>query len=88
MQKVGPSCFNEQDKVCHMLQLYRQISRVNQMMYLSLVKDVHRGQKLTIDFFKNFESTILVVTFSISRKKVCLPWFPGGHFLRGLMTKS
>ena len=51
------------------------------------VKDVHRGQRLTTDFFKPFELTILVVTISISRKKIFLPWFPGGHFLRGLITK-
>ena len=37
-------------------------------------------------FFKLFELTILVVTISISRKKKCLPWFPGGHFLRGLIV--
>ena len=52
------------------------------------IKDVHRRQKLTTDFLKLFELTILVVTISISRKKICLPWFPGGHFLRGLITKS
>ena len=34
------------------------------------------------------ELTILAVNISISRKKVCLQWFPGGHFLRGLITKS
>ena len=33
------------------------------------VKDVHRRQKLTTDFFKLFELTILDVTISISRKK-------------------
>ena len=38
--------------------------------------------------FRLFELTILVMTISISRKKLCLPWFPGGHFLRGLITKS
>ena len=43
---------------------------------------------MTTDFFKRFELTVLVVNISISRKKICLPWFPGGHFLRGLITKS
>ena len=52
------------------------------------VKDVHRRQKLTTDFFKIFELTNLVVNISISRKKICLPWFPGGPFLRGLIRKS
>ena len=52
------------------------------------LKDVHRRQKLTTDFFSLLELTILVVNISISRKKICLPWFPGGHFLRGLITKS
>ena len=39
-------------------------------------------------FFKFFELIILVVTISISRKRIYLSWFPGGHFLRGLITKS
>ena len=55
---------------------------------LFLFKDVHRRQKLTTDFFKPFELTILVVNILISRKRICLPWFPGRHFLRGLITKS
>ena len=38
-------------------------------------------------FFKPFELTILVVNMSISRNKKCLPWFPGGHFLKGLDNK-
>ena len=33
------------------------------------LKDVHRQQKLTTDFFKLFELTILVVNISISKKK-------------------
>ena len=33
------------------------------------VKDVHRRQKMTTDFFKVLELTILVVTISISRKR-------------------
>ena len=55
------------------------------------VKDVHRRQKLTTDFFKLFELTSLVVTTSISRKKYACCGFRGGggcHFLRGLITKS
>ena len=52
------------------------------------ITHTHRRQKLTTDFFKRFEFTILVVTISISRKKICLLWFLGGHFLRGLITKS
>ena len=47
-------------------------------------KEVHHRQKLTTDFFKLFELTILVVTISIARKNM----LPGGHFLRGLITKS
>ena len=57
-------------------------------VYLPYIKDVRRRQKLTTDFFQTFELTILVVNISISRKKICLPWFPGGHFLKGLITKS
>ena len=56
--------------------------------FLCLLKDVHRRQKLTTDFSQTFELTILVVNISISRKKIGLPWFTGGHFLRGLITKS
>ena len=52
-------------------------------MKVGQVKDV---QKLTTDFFKLFELTILVVTISISRKKICLPWFPGSSF-KGLDNK-
>ena len=51
------------------------------------VKDVHRRQKLTTDFFKLFELTILVVNISISRKKM-LTLVSRGSFLRGLITKS
>ena len=58
------------------------------MTFVSPFKEVHRRQKLTTDYFKLFELTILVVTISISRKKICFPWFPGDHFLRGLITKS
>ena len=55
----------------------------------SRLKDVHRRQKLTTDFFKLFELTILVVTISISRKKIfTYLGFQVGHFLRGLITKS
>ena len=41
-------------------------------------------------FFKLFELTILVVSISISRKKNMLSMVSGGggHFLRGLITKS
>ena len=53
---------------------------------VSLIKDVHRRQKLMTVFFKFYELTVLVVTISISRKiKYAVP---GGHFLRGLITKS
>ena len=38
-------------------------------------------------FFKLFELTILVVTILISRKKICLPWFPGGSSFKGLDDK-
>ena len=51
------------------------------------VKDVHRRQKLTTDFFKLFELTILVVTISISRKRM-LSVVSGVSFLRGLIAKS
>ena len=35
----------------------------------SFFKDIHRRQKLTTDFFKLLELSILVVNISISRKK-------------------
>ena len=44
------------------------------------IKDPHRRQKLTTNFLKLFELTILIVNISISRQKDCLPWFPEGHF--------
>ena len=28
------------------------------------------------------------MNISISKKRISLPWFPGSHFLRGLITKS
>ena len=44
------------------------------------LKDVHRRHKLTTDFFKLFELTILVVTISISSKKIILTMVSrGGH---------
>ena len=61
------------------------ISRKNGRCWL---KDVHRRQKLTTDSFQTFELTILVVTISISRKKIYLPCFLGYHILKGLITKS
>ena len=51
-------------------------------------KDVNRRQKLTTDFFKLFELTILVEDISISRKKEYgYRGFQGGHFLRGFDNK-
>ena len=67
--------------------MYR-IGSKNLLLIRAVFKVVHRRQKLTTDFLKLFELTSLVVTISISRKKICLPWIPGGHFLRGLITKS
>ena len=43
-------------------------------------KDVHRRQKLTTDFFKLFELTILAVIISISRKKNAYHGFEGVTF--------
>ena len=49
-------------------------------------KDVHRRQKLTTDFFKLFELTILVVTISISKKNT-LTVVSKGSFFKGLDNK-
>ena len=47
----------------------------------SLTSDLFkRGWKLTTDFFRFFELTILVVIISISRKKIYLPCFSGAPF--------
>ena len=51
------------------------------------IKDVHRRQELTTDFFKLFQLTILVVTISISRKKNMLTVVSGGSFFKGLDNK-
>ena len=45
-----------------------------------LFMDVHRRQKLTTDFFKPFELTILVVNISISRQKYAYRGFQGVIF--------
>ena len=50
------------------------------------LKDVHRRQKLTTDFFKLSELTILVVTISISREKI-LTVVSGRSFFKGLDNK-
>ena len=50
------------------------------------VKDVHRRQKLTTDFFKLFKLTILVVNISISRKKM-LTVVSRRSFFKGLDNK-
>ena len=44
--------------------------------------NVNRRQKLTTDFFRLFELTILVVNISISRKT-----YHAFHILRSLITK-
>ena len=51
------------------------------------LKQVHRRQKLTTDFFKLLELTILVVTISISRKKYAYHGFRGGSFSKWLDNK-
>ena len=51
------------------------------------VKDVHRRQKLTTDFFKLFELTILVVNISIPRKKNMLTVVSRGSIFKGLDNK-
>ena len=43
-------------------------------------KDIRRRQKLTTDFFKLVELTILVVNISISRKKNMLTVVSRGSF--------
>ena len=53
-----------------------------------MIKDVHRRQKLTTDFFQTFCVDYFGCEYLNFEKKICLPWFPGGHFLRGLITKS
>ena len=53
----------------------------------SNLKDVHRRQKLTTDFFKLSELTVLVVTISISGKKNMLTMVSGGSFFKGLDNK-
>ena len=68
------------------------VRRVDILNYCSLninlpIKDVHRRQKLTTDFFKLFELTILVVNISISRQNM-LTVVSRGSFLRGLIKKS
>ena len=40
------------------------------------------------DFFRPFERTSVVVTVSVSKRKITLATFSGGHILRGLITKS
>ena len=56
--------------------------------FLLSIKDVHRRQKLTTDFFfKLFELTILVVNISISRKNM-LTVVSRGSFFKGLDNKS
>ena len=60
-------------------------------MFLRLIsvnfKDVHRPQKLTTDFLKLFELTVLVVNISISRKKYRLTVVSRGSFYKGLDNK-
>ena len=52
------------------------------------VKDVYCRQKLTTDFFQTFRVDYFGFEYLNFEKKICLPWLPGGHFLRGLITKS
>ena len=56
------------------------------MAFQKPFKDVHRRQKLTTDFFKLFELTILVVTISIERKNM-LTVVSGDSFFKGLDNK-
>ena len=51
------------------------------------LKDVHRRQKLTTDFFQTFELTILVVTISISRKKSILTMLSRVSYFKGFDNK-
>ena len=52
------------------------------------LKDVHSRQKLTTDFFKLFELTILVVNISISRKKNMLTMVSRGSFFNKITKKQ
>ena len=52
-----------------------------------VIKDIHHRQKLTTDFFKLLELTILVVNISISRKKNMLTVVSRGSFFKGLDNK-
>ena len=63
----------------------REASRLT---FHDVIKDVHCRQKLTTDFFKLLELTILVVTISVSRKEKYAYRGFRGSFLRGLITKS
>ena len=50
------------------------------------LKDVHRRQKLTTEFFQTFDFTILVATISISKKNM-LTVVSGGSFFKGFDNK-
>ena len=50
-------------------------------------KNVQRRRKLTTDFFKPLELTILVVNISISRKKNMFTVVSRGSFFKGLDNK-
>ena len=49
-------------------------------------QDVHRRKKLTTDFFKLYELTILIVNISISKKNM-LTVVSRGSFFKGLDNK-
>ena len=51
------------------------------------LKDVHRRQKLTTDFFQTFRVDYFGCEYLNFEKKICLPWFPGGHFFKGFDNK-
>ena len=59
----------------------------NLFSLLRLLKDIHRRQKLTTDFFRPFELTILVVNILISRKKNMLTVVSRGSFFKELDNK-
>ena len=60
-------------------------SNYNQMR--AYVKDVHRRQKLTTDFFKLFELTVFGCDYNNFEKKNMLTVVSGGSFFKGLDNK-
>ena len=79
-KSLGKSVINLYSNIaCSVLGIDNQQDLSDDLECDPFLKDVHRS----LIFFKLFGLTILVVNIAISRKKIWLLWFPGGHFLRG-----